>query len=121
MDHPSNNNKRLTKETAGQGNKKERKKLTDRLRHVASNTVGTGNDVAAPQRSLWVTVATLGTCTDARDERRENSGRVIEELRTAAPLSLTFFCRADRCFQHPSLRGHKAACNHNSLILSTKN
>ncbi len=89
MNHPSNNNKRLTKETAGQGNKKERKKLTHRLRNVASNTVGTGNDVT-------VTVATLGTCTD---ERRENSGRVNEELRTAAPLSLTFFCRADSCFK----------------------
>lgn len=50
---------------------------------MTSNNVGTvgstsselpvfymaGNEVAASHRSLWVSVATLGTCMDARDEK----------------------------------------------------
>lgn len=73
-----------------------------------------GNEVAASHRSLWVSVATLGTCADARDEWSENSGRddtlekqkktvrsvrEINDLRLfgvlgiTAPLSLTLFCR----------------------------
>lgn len=104
--------------------KKENKRQIET--HTTSNNVGTagstsselpvfhmaGNEVAASHSSLWVSVATLGTRTDARDEKtleemthwksrrkKECSVRVINDLRLfkvlriAAPLSLTLFCR----------------------------